>query len=99
MKARRFFSVAGTLLMAGVFLVGCRSEEQNRFVRYEPGVYKGQADTKLTESQRRALRARSDFQGGSVGASGGGASKPDSGPISRPELGKLNVRTRNQKGS
>ncbi len=98
MKARRLFTVAGALLMTGVFLVGCRSEEQDRYVRYEPGVYKGEADTQLTEMQRRALRMRSDRQSGSA-AEGGGASKPQSTPISRSDLGKLNVRARNQKGS
>ncbi len=98
MKARRIIRVAGALMMVGVFLVGCRSEEQDRFVRYQPGVYKGQADTQLTAVQRRALRMRSDYQGGSAVA-GGGASKPESMPISRSDLGKLNLRGQNQKGS
>jgi hypothetical protein len=61
MKVRSFFMAAGALLTVGVFLVGCRTEEQDRHVRYEPGVYKGQADSQLTEVQRRVLRMRSNY--------------------------------------
>ena len=53
------------LLAAGLTLAACDPNEQDRVRNYEPGVYKGQADTQLTEQQREALRRRMSGQSGS----------------------------------
>ena len=43
-------------------LTACREEEQGRALYHEPGVYKGQPDTKLDEKQREVLRQRTRRQ-------------------------------------
>lgn len=43
-------------------LVACREEEQGRPLYHEPGVYKGQQDTKLDEQKRDKLRQRTLLQ-------------------------------------
>ncbi|MEK9673385.1 MAG: hypothetical protein VW268_12940 [Rhodospirillaceae bacterium] len=73
----RFIRPLGVVALAALALTACRAEEQNRMVRYEPGVYKGKADTHLTDENLDALRARARLQGGAVSpslAGGGGSS-------------------------
>jgi len=58
------------ILIAGVSLLGaCREEEQDRFMIYEPGVYKGQKDQQLSDAQATSVRNRTAMQiGASVGS-------------------------------
>lgn len=105
MKARKFLTVAAAVCLAGVSLSGCKSEEQGRVLRYEPGVYKGKPDQHLSEAQQRELRTRALMQGGSVKPTGGGGGggdtrrdvrKPDAPSIDLQQLGN---RARLQGGS
>ncbi len=57
--------MVGVAIVA-VVLGGCRESEQDRFVRYEPGVYKGmKKNTPLSEEKLGALRTRGRLQAGS----------------------------------
>ena len=56
------FALAGLVLVAGM-LSGCREKEQDRVLLLEPGVYKGQQDTGLTEAEKEELRFRAQNQG------------------------------------
>ena len=101
MRVRNLLTAGGAACLALMVLAGCRSEEQNRITKYEPGVYKGLPDQVLSSAQRRILRNRALLQSGSVIPAGGGA-KPGS-DVRRPvvkkiDLDKLNARTRLQKG-
>ena len=44
MRVRNLFTAGGAACLALMVLAGCRSEEQNRITKYEPGVYKGIPD-------------------------------------------------------
>ena len=101
MRVRNLFTAGGVACLALMVLVGCRSEEQNRITKYEPGVYKGSPDQVLSSAQRRVLRDRALLQSGSVKP--GGGAKPGS-DVRRPvvqkiDLDKLSSRTRLQKGA
>jgi len=97
MKVRKIFTVAGAVCLAAVALAGCRTEEQDRLTRYEPGVYKGKPDQGLSEDQRRDLMRRALMQSGVTKPAGGGSPTRD---VRKPvDSGALNERTRNQKGS
>ena len=65
MQTRTPLITFALLLAAGLTLAACDPNEQDRVRNYEPGVYKGQADTQLTEQQREALRRRMSGQSGS----------------------------------
>lgn len=97
MMARKIFAAAGLACLSIVVLAGCRSEEQGRITRYQPGVYKGTPDQHLTEEQQRTLRLRAIMQSGAVGTGGGGTPRD----VRKPALDSdtLNQRARNQKGS
>ena len=56
MTARCVF--AALLLTVAVVAGGCRKEEQDRPLSFEPGVYKGQKDEPLSEQNRRDLGER-----------------------------------------
>lgn len=58
-------------LVAVTIVAGCRAEEQNRVVRFEPGVYKGKADQEVAPEVAATLRDRAILQGGTFGSSGG----------------------------
>jgi hypothetical protein len=74
----RNYTVLGLISLSVSLLASCRAEEQGRVIMYEPGVYLGKADTKLSNAQVRSLRQRSGYQGDSVYRSrGGGAKKSD----------------------
>ena len=102
MRVRNLFTAGGAACLALMVLAGCRSEEQNRITKYEPGVYKGLPDQVLSSAQRRILRDRALLQSGSVIPAGGGGAQPGS-DVRKPvvqkiDLDKLNARTRLQKG-
>ncbi len=52
-------------------LIGCREEERDRYVYYEPGVYKGKLDKELSDKMRKSLRQRTIFQGSGMTSMGG----------------------------
>jgi len=54
--------VAGLTCLLVMGLAGCREEEADRPVSFEPGVYKGQQDQKLTDENRKALMRRGELQ-------------------------------------
>jgi ABC-type uncharacterized transport system auxiliary subunit len=58
MRPRRVKVSLALMLMSVTALAGCRESEENRVIKLEKGVYAGQSDTKLTDEQRRELRAR-----------------------------------------
>ena len=72
MTTRRFISFFGAVAFSALFLAGCRAEEQGRVTQFQPGVYLGKKDTKLSSEQVRLLRLRSTMQGIAVYRSGGG---------------------------
>ena len=59
MTGRLFIRSLAVCAVAAVALAGCRDEEQDRFVRYEPGVYKGKnASQPLSGETLATLRGR-----------------------------------------
>jgi hypothetical protein len=46
------------LLVVGVLLAGCREEEQDRVVFFEPGEYRGPSDESLDAETVEALEQR-----------------------------------------
>ena len=50
------------LVVAVLALIGCRDEEQDRVVDYQPGVYQGGAMAALDDQTRDDLRQRLDAQ-------------------------------------
>ncbi len=104
MNVRRFSKLTALVSLAVLLLAGCRAEEQGRLTNYEPGVYKGKADTQLTELQRRSLRQRSVYQGAGNTTGGGEGAPAESRDVRTPsgssiDLGKLRSRARMQGGS
>ena len=78
MKKINNFLIIGLIALSSSMLAGCRAEEQGRVIMYEPGVYLGKKDTKLSSDQVRILQRRSGYQGDSVYRSmGGGGKKSD----------------------
>jgi len=55
---------AFVLLFAVGTLTGCLDEKRGRITDYEPGVYKGQPDDKLTQAQISSLKYRAGNQTG-----------------------------------
>ena len=54
--------LACCLVTGGLALAGCRSEEQNRIIRFEKGTYLGNPDQKLDDEQINELRFRAGSQ-------------------------------------
>ena len=73
-----------------VLLLGCRAEERDRFVYYEPGEYKGIPDSVLSKEQRRTLRQRTIHQGTGM-ASGGGALLSSNKNVRKPSEKNVNL--------
>ena len=96
MKVRKIFTAAAVVCLSVAVLGGCRSEEQGRIMKYQPGVYKGKPDQQLSQDQARSLRERTLMQSGSTGISGGGTRD-----VRKPDIDtdKLKQRGQNQKGS
>lgn len=63
-KRKNLTYLACCLIAAGVALMGCRSEEQNRLTTIEQGTYLGKPDQKLTDEQVNELRQRAREQQG-----------------------------------
>lgn len=113
MSQQNYLKCFGLITISLFVLVGCRAEEQGRVVNYEPGVYKGKPDTRLSAVQRRALRQRSQYPNANEKPADGNtvATRPTGVPSSRdvrkPEVridrskarAILNSRIRFQKGS
>ena len=102
MKAHKSCLLFGAICAAVLVLAGCRAEEQGRITNYQPGVYLGKLDNKLTDGQRRQLRQRSVYQGSGI-AGGGGGSSAGSRDVRTPvasaiDLSQLMIRARNQGG-
>ena len=102
MKAHKGYSLFGAICAVVLVLTGCRAEEQGRITNYQPGVYLGKLDTKLTDGQRRQLRQRSVYQGSGI-AGGGGGSSVGTRDVSTPvgsaiDHSQLMIRARNQGG-
>jgi len=92
MNVRRFSKLTGSAFLVALALTGCRAEEQGRLIDYEPGVYKGKADTQLTDAQRRELRQRSAYQGAGVASGGGGPLSAKSRDIRKPSGASVDER-------
>ncbi|MCH7777740.1 MAG: hypothetical protein IH878_14570 [Gemmatimonadetes bacterium] len=75
MTTRRFISFFGAVAFSALFRAGCRAEEQGRITQYQPGIYLGKKDTKLSTEQVKQLRLRSAMQSSAVYRSGGGGSR------------------------
>ncbi|MGB0683674.1 MAG: hypothetical protein ACPGOV_13250 [Magnetovibrionaceae bacterium] len=72
MKAKAFpIAVAAVAVLA---LSACKEEYQDRVLRWEPGVYKGQPDQAIGEDVRRELNDRARYQGSFSSRSAGGIS-------------------------
>lgn len=56
--------IAGCLLLGGLALVGCRSDEQNRIMDLKQGTYLGKPDQELNNEQVDELRHRVRLQQG-----------------------------------
>ena len=69
----RFLKILGVVCFSLVVLAGCRPEEQDRPLNYEPGVYPGKLpSSSLSEDDLAQLRQRSILQGGQQADIGGG---------------------------
>jgi len=104
MKVRNLVAVTAAVCLTGVVLAGCKSEEQGRVLRYEPGVYKGKPDQQLSEAQQRELRSRALMQSGTVKPTGGGGGGDTRRDVRKPgapsiDLQQLSNRARLQGGS
>jgi len=78
MRASPIRNAVIVLVGAIVLLGGCRQEESDRLIRYEPGQYRGKADQSLSEEARRALRNRHSGQAGihtNLDSGGGGSAE------------------------
>jgi hypothetical protein len=65
MTQRRYTARLSAVLAAaalGLLVSGCRENEQNRPLDFQPGVYQGQKLPSLTEQQKRQLQDRGGMQ-------------------------------------
>ncbi len=105
MALPRTATMMGLAAAVALTLGSCREEEQGRRIMFEPGVYKGKADTPISAAVRRSLSTRAQRQnalagglsGGAGGASGSAPAnvRPPSGGAAIP-LDALRQRTRRQ---
>lgn len=72
MKSRALTTLIAAVMIPAAFLAGCKEEEQNRVLTYQPGIYLGKPDTPLDQDQLRRIRSRTAGQAGSTTLSGGG---------------------------
>ena len=103
MWVREIFKTLVILGSVSAVLLGCRAEERDRFVYYEPGKYKGQPDSVLSQEQRKILRQRTIYQGTGMASGGGMLASPGKSvrkPSNRNDnLQKLKNRVRVQMGT
>ena len=60
-------------LAVALTLGACREDESDRRVMFEPGVYKGKADTPISAAAKRSLMTRIQLQNALAGGLNGGA--------------------------
>lgn len=72
MKSRALTTLIAAVVVPAALLAGCKEEEQNRVLTYQPGVYLGKPDTPLDADQLRRIRSRTAGQAGATALSGGG---------------------------
>ena len=72
----KFIKTTGVVCFALIALAACRAEEQNRVMKFEPGVMKQKdPSAQLSDSELAELRQRSILQGGIIiGPTAGGTS-------------------------
>lgn len=58
------FATIACLTASVLFLGACREEEQDRFIMFEPGVYKGKPDDTLSTAESEEMRNRTVLQAG-----------------------------------
>lgn len=87
MTISKFFKVFGMLTVSVFVLAACRAEEQGRITEYEPGVYLGKPDTKLSTDLVRRLRLRASLQGNPLYRAGDGGSVRKS-DVRRPSINR-----------
>ncbi|MBC7953957.1 MAG: hypothetical protein H7Z12_19330 [Rhodospirillaceae bacterium] len=68
-----------TALVTLVLLAGCNADERGHVVSLDKGVYKGAADTQLSDATRETLKQRAQFQ--RFGADLNQALRPDQAPM------------------
>jgi len=83
-RVRRAIGFACVVLIGATALSGCREDEQGRVIYYQAGVYKGKADTPISDKARAEARDRTYLQAGVTGMVGG-APVPNRGDVRRPE--------------
>jgi len=105
MIVRRKMVLTILLVTGALTLSACRAEEQGRVTNFEPGVYKGKADTSLSAKQMRVLLKRtlrqSDLSiryGGTSKKRGSDVRPPSSDAVRKMEQ-KLMRRAKQQSGS
>lgn len=59
-RLSRMVLTVALLAPTALLLTGCRESEQGRPLSFEPGVYKGQKDEKISSETREELRARAN---------------------------------------
>ena len=69
----RTATVMGLAAAVALMLGACREDESDRRVMFEPGVYKGKADTPISATAKRALMTRIQLQNALAGGLSGGA--------------------------
>lgn len=63
----KFIKTTGVVCFALIALAACRPEEQNRVMKFEPGVMKQEdPSAKLSDAELAELRQRSILQGGII---------------------------------
>ncbi len=72
-------TVVGLAAAVALTLGACREEESSRRAMYEPGVYKGKADTEISAQAKRSLKTRIRHQR-TLGSGMGGGGAPGSAP-------------------
>ena len=96
MALLRTATVMGLAAAVALTLGACREDESDRQVMFEPGVYKGKADTPISAAAKRSLMTRIQRQNALAGGLSGGAggAPGSSAPNVRPPSGAPRQRAR-----